>query len=132
MIGMQDCIEFDGYCPPSRGAPRGYGKVNRKVNGKKITLAHRYAWTRSHGDIPDGLTVDHICENTRCVNVAHLQLLTQAENIRKRRIPQRGATACRKGHEYTEENTYWYGTERRCRTCHRERQQQYVQQKAGQ
>ena len=122
--GMDDCIEHQGYCPPSKGAPRGYGKVNRKVNGKKITLAHRYAWTLAHGDIPDGMTVDHMCGNTRCVNVEHLQLLTQAENIRKRRMPQKEKTHCIRGHEFTEENTYRWAkrpNDRYCRACHRER-----------
>ena len=28
-----------------------------------------------------GLVIDHICENTPCINPAHLQPLTQSENI---------------------------------------------------
>jgi hypothetical protein len=106
--------------------------VNRKVNGRKITLAHRYAWTLVHGDIPDGLTVDHICENTRCVNVEHLQLLPLADNIQKKRFPNREKTHCRHGHEFSETNTRWNGTERVCRRCKREAQRRYVAKKAGQ
>jgi hypothetical protein len=41
------CIEYDGYLNKT-----GYGKL--KVDGR-WWLAHRLAWTKAHGPIPDGL-----------------------------------------------------------------------------
>ena len=60
---------------------KGYGIMH--VHGRK-TYAHRYAWERIHGPIPDGLLVDHICHNTSCVNVAHLRLATLSQNMSNR------------------------------------------------
>jgi len=55
----------------------GYGLVaNRKTK-----LVHRvvYEWLR--GLIPKGLTLDHLCRNTRCCNPDHLEPVTVRENI---------------------------------------------------
>lgn len=49
------------------------------VNGK-LMLSHRYAWEREYGSIPEGDTLDHICHNPSCVNVAHLRVASFAEN----------------------------------------------------
>lgn len=35
------------------------------------------------GPIPDGLQLDHLCRNPSCVNPAHLEIVTGAENIRR-------------------------------------------------
>src|SRR5699024_11195410 len=55
----------------------GYGQL--VAYGRKVA-AHRYAWEREHGPIPDGREVDHKCWERSCVNVAHLRLATHAEN----------------------------------------------------
>ena len=55
----------------------GYGEL--RVNGRMVR-AHRYAWEREHGPIPDGREVDHKCYERSCVNVDHLRLATHAEN----------------------------------------------------
>lgn len=67
---------------------RGAGKGAKTNNGYgqfwwkgKKQMAHRYAWVREHGIIAAGVQLDHVCRNTRCVNPAHLQLVTQHENI---------------------------------------------------
>lgn len=74
-------IRADGECTQWTGwlSVDGYGKF--KVGGKS-TFAHRYAWERVNGPIPDGMVIDHACRNTACVNVKHLRLATQAENTR--------------------------------------------------
>lgn len=46
--------------------------------------AHRYSWMLHHGPIPDGLTVDHLCRNIKCVNPQHLELVTRSENSSRR------------------------------------------------
>ena len=56
-----------------------------RVNGVRM-LAHRYAWERANGPIPDGMVIDHICGVTMCVNPDHLRTATvkqNAENLTK-------------------------------------------------
>ena len=47
--------------------------------------AHRAAVELFVGPIPPRRTVHHICENARCVNTEHLQVLTLAEHVRVHR-----------------------------------------------
>ena len=56
---------------------QGYGQLRF---GNKAIYAHRVAWEMNNGPIPDGLVVDHMCHNRRCVNPAHLQIVTQKQN----------------------------------------------------
>lgn len=55
----------------------GYGRIS--VQGSQ-EYAHRYAWEREHGAIPDDKMVDHICCNRACVEVGHLRIATNQEN----------------------------------------------------
>src|SRR5690606_5097161 len=52
--------------------------------------AHRYAWIREHGEIPEGMFIDHICHNPLCVAVEHLRMATKAENTYNHSGPSRG------------------------------------------
>lgn len=87
--------------------------------------AYRFAWEIMVGPIPNGLTIDHLCCNPRCVNPAHLEVVTQGENTRrgKRRITQ-----CPYGHPYDATNTYWHPNTgaRQCKTCRNERNRKYI------
>ncbi len=71
----------------------GYGQFS--VKGKAV-LAHRYAWERCYGRIPHGLCVLHRCDVRSCVNVAHLFLGTNKDNVIDRAIKSRG-TKSKKG-----------------------------------
>jgi hypothetical protein len=87
--------------------------------------AHRAAYEMYVGPIPDGLEIDHLCRVRHCVNPAHLDAVTAAENIR-RMTPHRAdyksaKTHCPQGHPYDAENTL-VGKDggRSCRACKKE------------
>lgn len=90
------------------------------VDGK-TRQASRVVFETIVGPIPEGLELDHLCRNVRCVNPAHLEPVTHAENIL--RGARRAATHCKYGHEFSPENTATRlrnGTwQRRCRACGR-------------
>jgi hypothetical protein len=62
--------------------------------GSKNYRAHRFAWMLMNGPIPDGMNVLHRCDNSNCVNPAHLFTGTQQENVEDQRSKGR----------------LWYGT----------------------
>jgi HNH endonuclease len=105
----------------SNDGTHGYGHVT--IRGKNVK-AHRIAYVLCVGDIPEGLTIDHLCRTPACVNPTHLEPVTVGENtLRGLAIPtnvarRRARTTCRKGHPYDSENTTvdrrgWRG----CRIC---------------
>jgi hypothetical protein len=49
----------------------------------RVFKAHRVAYLMWVGPIPDGLELDHTCANHRCVNPAHLEVVTHLENMRR-------------------------------------------------
>lgn len=62
---------------PGRIDKHGYGRC--KV-GKKAMLAHRAVYEALIGEIPTGLTLDHLCRNRSCCNPRHLDPCTGGEN----------------------------------------------------
>lgn len=123
-MGPNGCIvstltlNEDGY------ARIGWGEGGR--GGKIYRIgAHRAAWIATHGPIPDGLTVHHRCFNRRCVNVLHLELLTNSDNARRqgqaRDLPDDGS--CVRGHgpeHWVVVGRYRSGAEMHgCRECRR-------------
>lgn len=61
-------------------SPKGYGNTLYKVGGRNVAGAHRIAWSKTFGTIPDGLHVLHRCDNPPCCNPSHLWLGTNTEN----------------------------------------------------
>lgn len=112
-----DCWTWVGAKNPS-----GHGRF--WVDGKNMP-SHRYAYEMLVGPIPEGLHIDHLCQNPSCVNPAHMEPVTLWENLR--RAPNQVAvvnaakTHCPHDHEYTPENTYRHSGRRICRTCQRDR-----------
>jgi hypothetical protein len=94
-------VDPETGCWPWRLATtNGYGYLRCKgVNA----LAHRVSYTRHKGDIPDGLQIDHLCRNRRCVNPDHLEAVTAQTNVLRGVNP--GAIAvrtnhCKRGHNF--------------------------------
>lgn len=93
----------------------------------RYTTAHRFAYQLTHGPVTDGHEVHHECQNTLCVNPAHLKALTPTEHAATKRFyrgpgshPWQRKTHCKRGHEYTPENTYISPKGQRfCRKCER-------------
>lgn len=102
----------------------GYGLIwAAHVGGAR--LAHRMSYELYVKPIPDGLHIDHLCRNRCCINPAHLEPVTQAENNRRQPISagtiNRDKTHCPQGHPYDQTNTYWLsGNRRDCRECRNE------------
>jgi hypothetical protein len=59
--------------------PTGYGRFS--MGHSRWERAHRVAWQLAHGAIPAGQCVLHKCDNPSCVEVEHLFLGTQPENL---------------------------------------------------
>lgn len=49
-----------------------------------MQLAHRVAYEKHHGPIPEGQHVRHLCNNSLCVNPSHLAIGTNHENVADR------------------------------------------------
>jgi hypothetical protein len=100
------------------------GKYGSIYYQGRMQKAHRVTWLVERGPIPDGMDLDHLCRNTRCCNPVHLEPVTRAENLRRSPNMDRHShrTHCKRGHEFTPENTMirkkmgW----RSCRTCMRQ------------
>lgn len=73
---------------------RGYGLIRDR---RRNWLAHRVAWELARGPIPDGLCVRHkVCDNPRCVNVAHLAVGDQVDNMADMRESGRQSRGAKK------------------------------------
>ncbi|AGM12078.1 HNH endonuclease [Streptomyces phage Lika] len=57
-----------------------HGGPRRGRAGRAKVPAARFAWTLFHGE-PGDQVVRHKCDNGRCVEVSHLELGTQADNV---------------------------------------------------
>ena len=86
-----ECWPWTGHTTASRGGGTRYGAIRV---GSTMQKAHRVAWALSHGPIPAGQVVRHKCDNSICCNPNHLELGTQADNIRDREERGRGVRLC--------------------------------------
>lgn len=116
--GPESCWTWQGTISPG-----GYGRY-ASVNGRS-RFAHRLAYE----PIPDGLPLDHLCRNTRCVNPVHLEPVTTRENVLRSTSPaalHAKKTHCPEGHEYGPERAEVHqARRRRCPTCHMIQQRGY-------
>lgn len=115
--GDNGCLNWTAARKPNGG----YGTF---TIGKKNVRAHRWHYEYVFGKIPAGKVIDHLCRNTKCVRLSHLEVVTERENTLRGIGPaaQNAAkTHCKNGHEFTPQNTRFnmgkYGPWRVCRAC---------------
>ena len=56
----------------------GYPNIYRNA---RIMHLSRFIWIEKNGPIPDGMVIRHKCDNPLCINLEHLEVGTQADNI---------------------------------------------------
>jgi hypothetical protein len=64
---------------------KGGGGYGRTRDGLIQRPAHVVGWERVNGPLPAGTQLDHLCFESACINVEHLDVVTPAINVRRRR-----------------------------------------------
>lgn len=99
--------------------PKGYGWF--KFRGKGW-CSHNWAYWLAYGNLTPNLQRDHLCRNPSCANPLDLEEVDRPTNILRGEIFNRSKTHCKRGHEFTEENTRYLisagrALARNCRKC---------------
>jgi len=138
---MQKRIDFDSStagCWLWTGKTTHDGYPVWGTTGCKTIYAHRFIYAQEIGTIPEGMTLDHLCRVRNCVNPKHMDPCTLEDNIARGDYDWRKyLTHCKRGHEFTPENTLLTLTTgrnktggRACRTCARVAQKAYYLRKS--
>lgn len=101
-----------------------------RENRQYVRRVHRLVAEAFHGPAPEGHEVRHLNGDSHDNRASNLRWGTRAENmqdmVRHGRSHWANRTECPRGHAYTDENTLrWADGGRVCRTCHRERTNEY-------
>lgn len=91
-INENGCWVWQGSTS-GEGRGGGYGRIS--INGHTCAV-HRVVATAYFGYIPRKMTVDHVCNNRLCCNPDHLEVVSNLENQRRKRI-QREQSLAKKG-----------------------------------
>ena|SRR5579885_311897 len=75
-------VNEDGCWLWTGALSEGYGRQRVR---DFVYLAHRLVYELLVEPIPEGFDIDHLCRVRRCVNPAHLEPVTRAENLRRGR-----------------------------------------------
>lgn len=114
-------VEKTNSCWFWKGAKTSAGYGHLVLDGTH-EYAHRLTYRLENGPITEGLHIDHLCRVRHCVNPAHLEAVSHAENVRRGLAPFGVLRSeCKRGHDISDpENVreLTNGT-RQCLICHR-------------
>ena len=68
---------------PDSGTGRGGGYGRMSLSGQTVAV-HLVVYTHFYGYIPGKKQIDHKCNNRKCCNPAHLEMVTHLKNQRLR------------------------------------------------
>lgn len=100
-------------------------------------LGHRLSYCIFNGPLIEGMVIDHTCRNKSCCNPDHLRQVTQQVNALENNISilaqNKQKTHCKRGHQFSEENTYREKNSmgrvtiiRRCKICRASEQRKNI------
>lgn len=90
-------------CWPWTGAlKKGYGYVIKPdgKGGQIFTGAYKVIHEDLNGPIPEGVELDHTCNNRVCCNPLHLEEVSHSENMKRLWRRGRGMTVSSSGHTH--------------------------------
>lgn len=90
-VGVQDLGFVQGGQPspchiwtgPDSGDGKGGGYGRMSLNSQTVAV-HLVVYTHYYGYIPGKKQIDHLCNNRRCCNPVHLEMVTHLTNQRRR------------------------------------------------
>lgn len=119
----------DSGCWHLTTTPDAAGYARLYIAGQGQVYAHRWAYETFVAPIPEGLCIDHLCRNRRCVNSEHMEPVTRGENVRRGAAMEVQAF-CGHGHSMDGDNLYISPQGRRyCKACSRQRNREYEARK---
>ncbi len=87
---------------------KGYGRFGVGARASHtVVQAHRHAYEALRGPVDRKMECDHLCRNRRCVNPAHIEVVSHRVNsLRGDGAPALNAekTHCKRGHEFAGDN----------------------------
>ena len=86
----------------------GYGSFRHPIEKRSIR-SHRFSYELTHGPIPQGMEIDHICHNRACVNPEHLRLTTRKQNIENHSGAMRSSKSGVRGVHWRADVNKWQG-----------------------
>lgn len=75
---------------------KGYGFMyfydpEREGRKRYSKRAHIVSWVLAYGPVNAGMTLDHLCRNTKCIRPSHLEEVSRPENTRRGNAARRAA-----------------------------------------
>lgn len=132
--GPDDCWLWQGPSFETHGNRYGALYEPKGTRRGRQVIAHRRAFELFCDDAIEGMVIDHVCRNGLCVNPAHLEAVTNRENI----LRGEGACAqnarkthCLRGHPLRGANLRMRRGRRICVECDRARQRKDYRPASG-